>query len=70
MTAAEQLKAIRTQATHCPTCLGAPNPNNFGGLCDPCDAKKAQRLARSAALLREHGQENTDTGRALTALGY
>ena len=66
----EATKAIATNARICWTCGGTPNPENFGGLCDDCYAEHRQRLARTATILREHGQENTETGRALTFLGY
>lgn len=70
MTKNEALKDIAASARICWTCGGTPNPENFGGLCDECYTAHRQRLANSARILREHGQENTETGRALTYLGY
>lgn len=70
MTPTETLKSIRENAPLCWTCGGEPNPENFGGLCDPCDIKRKQRLHRSARILEEHGQTNTQEYRALQHLGY
>lgn len=70
MTNHEATKAIGATATQCPTCGGAPNPANFGGCCAECNIARKARLARTAVVLREHGQENTEMGRALTHLGY
>ncbi len=70
MTTSETLKSIATSATTCWTCGGAPNPENFGGLCDPCTAKKQTRLGRSVKVLEANGLTNTQEYRALRALGY
>lgn len=70
MTPNEAVKDTAANAPLCWTCGGTPNPDNFGGLCDDCYAAHRQRLATTARVLREHGQENTETGRALTHLGY
>jgi hypothetical protein len=52
-------------AQHCPTCGKAPNPVNFGGMCDPCNGKRKARLERTRTLLTTHGQQNTQLGHAL-----
>ncbi len=72
MTTNEALTDIAANARSCWTCGGAPNPANFGGLCDDCYAAHRRRLGRSATVLREHGHthENSETLRALTHLGY
>lgn len=70
LTLPEPLTAIATNAKMCWTCGGTPNPANFGGLCDPCKAAHSQRLHRTAKVLADHGQSNTELGRALNYLGY
>lgn len=70
MTKNETLKAIATNATLCWTCGGTPNPTNFGGLCDPCNVARRDRLHGTAKVLADNGQSNTELGRALNVLGY
>jgi hypothetical protein len=66
----ETLRKIAAEARICWTCGGEPNPANFGGLCDPCTVEKEQRLSNASRILREHGQSDTELGRALNHLGY
>lgn len=70
MTKDDTLKDIAANAPLCWTCGGTPNPDNFGGLCDPCTDARKERLHRSARVLADHGQSNTELGQALTFLGY
>lgn len=65
-----RLRQIAEEASTCWTCGGEPNPANFGGLCDPCTEAKEARLHRTAEILRDHGQSDTELGRALDFLGY
>lgn len=69
-TKAEVLTETATTAHNCWTCGGAPNPANFGGLCDSCDEARKARLRNSAHILAEHGLSDTQEGRALDYLGY
>lgn len=50
---AEVLRSIRENAKFCPTCGATPNPENFGGMCDPCDTKARERRARVGRILAD-----------------
>lgn len=66
----EALKAIAGRAHICWTCGGPPNPDNFGGMCDPCDEKRKGRLGRARKVLESHGRTETQEYRMLRHLGY
>lgn len=56
--------------THCPTCpTGTPNPANFGGMCDPCDAAATQRRVRNATLVAAAGTPLSSEARAIIVVG-
>lgn len=70
MTKTETLKSIAANARICWTCGGAPNADNFGGLCDPCTAKRQERLSASVKVLEANSLTDTQEYRALKHLGY
>lgn len=70
MTKSEVLKSIATNARRCPTCGDSPNSENFGGMCDPCDVARKQRLSNSVRILEAYGRTDTQEYRALKVLGY
>lgn len=44
----------------CWTCGGTPNPDNFGGLCDPCTAARKARIVRGAQAMDRYGVHTRD----------
>lgn len=70
MSYSEQIRSINESARICWTCGNKPNPANFGGLCDPCDAARKARLSQSARILKDNGLTETQEYRALRHLGY
>lgn len=65
----EALRRLAESATFCPTCGGTPNAENFGGMCTPCDTRHAERLVRTANILRSRGLTTSHEDRTLIAAG-